>query len=146
MRILHLDSGRALRGGQWQTLRLVDGLTRAGHDVTLLARENSPCLATARKLRLNAEPIGALAVRRHACLADLVHAHDSRSHTMAALLSASPLIVSRRVSFPPGGGLSRLKYLRPRHFIAVSEYVRNVLLQAGVGPERISFGCSVQSR
>jgi hypothetical protein len=60
------------------------------------------------------------------------------SHTMAALLSAAPLIVSRRVSFPIRGGLSRWKYARPRHFIAVSNYVKSVLVHSGVGSERIS--------
>ena len=29
MRILHLDSGREMRGGQWQALRLIEGLSRA---------------------------------------------------------------------------------------------------------------------
>jgi len=138
MHILHLDSGPSMRGGQWQTVRLAEGLARAGHTVTLLARQNSPCLERAREMRLDAAPLSAPAVRRHSRRADLVHAHDARSHTIAALLSAAPLVVSRRVAFPIGGGLSRLKYARPRHFIAVSEYVRSVLAGAGVGPERVS--------
>ena len=29
MRILHVDSGRTMRGGQWQVLRLMRGLARA---------------------------------------------------------------------------------------------------------------------
>jgi hypothetical protein len=57
---------------------------------------------------------------------------------MAALLCAAPVIVSRRVSFPVRGGLSRWKYARPRHFIAVSNYVKGVLAEAGVGSEKIS--------
>ena len=35
MRLLHLDSGMDMRGGQWQALRLVEGLAEAGHQVTL---------------------------------------------------------------------------------------------------------------
>ena len=92
----------------------------------------------ARKWGLDARPLTALAVRRYSRQFDLAHAHDARSHTMAALLSAAPVIVSRRVSFPVRGGLSRWKYARPRHFIAVSNYVKGVLIQSGVGPERIS--------
>ena len=42
MRILHLDSGREMRGGQWQALRLMEGLAAAGVDQTLLARAGSP--------------------------------------------------------------------------------------------------------
>jgi len=138
VRILHLDSGLAMRGGQWQTLRLAEGLCRSGHTVIVLSREGSPCLAMARQLGLDAEPLTGASVRRLSHHADLTHAHDARSHTTAALLSAAPLIVSRRVSFPPRGGLSRWKYASPRHFIAVSNHVRDVLIEAGVGPERIS--------
>ena len=29
MRILHLDAGKEMRGGQWQALRLIEGLTIA---------------------------------------------------------------------------------------------------------------------
>jgi hypothetical protein len=125
-----------MRGGQWQALRLAEGLSLSGHAVTFLARE--ACLNMARKLGLDAGPLTAASVRRLSRHADLTHAHDARSHTLAALLSAAPLVVSRRVSFPIRGGLSRWKYGRARHFIAVSNYVRDVLIQSGVGSERIS--------
>jgi len=121
-----------MRGGQWQTLRLAEGLSQAGHDTTVL----SPCPDLVCKL--DAKPLTAGAVRRLSRHVDLVHAHDARSHTLAALLSAAPLVVSRRVSFPLHGGLSRWKYSRPRHFIAVSNFVKSVLTRGGVGPERIS--------
>ena len=42
MRILHLDAGREMRGGQWQVLRLIEGLAGAGHENLLLARRGSP--------------------------------------------------------------------------------------------------------
>ena len=48
MRILHLDSGHEMRGGQWQVLRLIEGLRGAGHESLLLARAGSPLLAQAR--------------------------------------------------------------------------------------------------
>ncbi len=138
MRILHLDSGLAMRGGQWQTLRLAEGLSRSGHRVTVLSPKGSPCLEMARQAGLDAEPLTAASVRELSHHADLTHAHDARSHTTAALLSAAPLIVSRRVSFPVRGGLSRWKYASPRHFIAVSNFVKDVLIEAGVGSEKIS--------
>jgi hypothetical protein len=138
MHVLHLDSGLSMRGGQWQALRLAEGLSRAGHGITFLSREGSPCLEMARKSGLDARPLTAATVRRLSRQADLAHAHDARSHTIAALLSTAPLIVSRRVSFPIRGGLSRWKYSRPRHFIAVSNFVRDILAGAGVGLERIS--------
>jgi hypothetical protein len=47
--------------------------------------------------------------------------------------------VSRRVAFAPRLGiLSRWKYRQPRHYIAVSRYVRQRLLDAGVRGEKIT--------
>ena len=138
MRILLLDSGLAMRGGQWQALRLAEGLAQAGHTVTFLAAARSPCLENALRMGLEAKHLSAGAVRRISRQVDLTHAHDAHSHTLAALLSAAPLIVSRRVSFPLRGGLSRWKYGRARHFIAVSNNVKGVLMAGGVGAEKIS--------
>jgi hypothetical protein len=132
MRILHLDAGREMRGGQWQVLRLLEGLAAAGVESTLLARTGAPLAAAARARGLRVEPFGfartALLARRH----DLVHAHDARSHTLAVFAGGAPLVVSRRVAFPIG---SRWKYARPRQYLAVSEFVREVLIAGGV-PER----------
>ena len=138
MRILHLDSGLAMRGGQWQALRLAEGLHRNGHTVTFLCPTESPSFAMAKKLGLDARPLSISNVRGFSRQSDLTHAHDAKSHTLAAFLSAAPVIVSRRVAFPVRGGLSRWKYARPRHFIAVSNHVRHALMAGGVGPEKIS--------
>jgi glycosyltransferase involved in cell wall biosynthesis len=135
MRILHLDAGSEMRGGQWQVLRLVEGLHREGVAYTLLARHGSPLFEMAHRARLRVEP---LAWRRALALGrahDLVHAHDARSHTIGLLVSGTPLVVSRRVAFPLR---SRWKYGRARHFIAVSEFVKSVLLAGGVPEEKIS--------
>ena len=58
MRILHLDAGREMRGGQWQVLRLIEGLAAAGVESTLLAREDAPLYAAARKLGWRVQPLG----------------------------------------------------------------------------------------
>ena len=127
-----------MRGGQWQALRLADGLAQAGYGVTFLAAERSPCFQNAQRMGLEAGHLTAGAVRRISRQVDLTHAHDAHSHTLAALLSAAPVIVSRRVSFPLKGGLSRWKYGRARHFIAVSNHVKCVLMAGGVAAEKIS--------
>ena len=51
MRILHLDAGREMRGGQWQVLRLLEGLAAAGHEV--LSRGGAPLEAQARSASLD---------------------------------------------------------------------------------------------
>jgi glycosyltransferase involved in cell wall biosynthesis len=127
-----------MRGGQWQALRLAQGLAQAGHTVTFLTPERSPCFEHAQTMGMEPKPLTAAAVRRISRQVDLTHAHDAHAHTLAALLSAAPVIVSRRVSFPVRGGLSRWKYGRARHFIAVSNHVKNVLIAGGVRAEKIS--------
>ena len=71
--------------------------------------------------------------------ADLVHVHDARSHSTAALFARTPVVVARRVAFPvKAGWLSRWKYRRAAHFIAVSRFVAGRLRDAGVPDSKIS--------
>jgi hypothetical protein len=137
MRILHLDTGREMRGGQWQALYLMEGLANAGHSAILLAPHGSPLAAAAQAKGFAVQPPAALA--RASRSADLVHAHDARAHTLAALCSRKPLVVARRVAFPlRRGPLSRWKYRRAAHFVAVSDFVRKQLILGGVDDGRIS--------
>lgn len=127
MRILHVDTGSSLRGGQIQLLKLLAGLKARGHSQTLLARgavlQNWPGQAPT-----------VINLHRAANGADLVHAHDARGHTLAAITCwGLPIVVSRRVAFPVKRGmLSRWKYGRGAHYIAVSEHVRSRLTEAGI--------------
>lgn len=135
MRVLHLDAGRELRGGQWQVLSLLQGLG-AGH--TLLTPANGPLMEEARRRGIDVQPLSIMSLAAMARTAALVHAHDARSHTWAAALSSAPLVVSRRVAFPPRQSvLSRWKYRRARKYLAVSQHVRQTLIDADVPPDRI---------
>ena len=135
MRILHLDSGREMRGGQWQVLRLMEGLRRESVDCTLLSPLGSPLWDHARARSLNVRPLGLWAVHRLSRQADLVHAHDARAHTLAAVLSGAPLVVSRRVAFPIR---SRWKYRHASRYAAVSQFVKGVMIEGGVPEDKIS--------
>jgi hypothetical protein len=133
MRILHVDTGREMRGGQWQVLRLHRGLLEQGHESCLLARRGSPLL------RYGAEPLRAASFPMLSRRFDLVHAHDARSHTLGALLARVPLVVSRRVAFPVRDtAVSRWKYRRPDLFLAVSQFVAGELMRGGVEESRIA--------
>ncbi len=178
MRVLHLDAGKTMRGGQWQALRLIEGLQRPRNlmqdsdlhvtpvewasrpampaflpaslgsstlsssperiESTLLSPAGSPLASAALQSGIRVEPIGfaraAILARRH----DLIHAHDSRSHTIAALAGGAPLVVSRRVAFGGAGtALARWKYGRAARYIAVSEFVKRILMERGVPIEKI---------
>lgn len=136
MRVLHVDSGHEMRGGQWQVLRLLQGL---GAGNTLLAPAGSPLLRAAEAAGIAAQPLSMLNLAALSRQADLVHAHCARSHTWAAAVSPVPLVVSRRVAFPVGQSfLSRWKYRRPDRFLAVSEHVKQALVEAEVPETRIS--------
>lgn len=139
VRILHIDSGRQMRGGQWQVLYLMEGLARAGCETLLLAPDGAPLAAAACRRGLAAEALTLRNLQRHLRRAELVHAHDARSHTLVALFGHPSLVVSRRVAFPlRRGPLSRWKYGRVRRYLAVSEHVKQVLAAGGVPPNRIT--------
>ena len=138
MKVLHLDSGREMRGGQFQVLALHRGLARRGHDSSLLAPRESPLFAAAKRASLPVEELTALRVARESRRFDIVHAHDAHSHTLAAVLSRCPTVVSRRVAFPVrASALSRWKYRQPALFLAVSNFVAAELRRAGVEENRI---------
>lgn len=134
MRILHIDTGRDMRGGQWQVLRLLVGLRNRGHDSLLMASSGSPLALAAADVGLPVEPLS-----RNFPAADLVHAHDAQAHTRAAVFARAPLVVARRVAFPlKKTCLSRWKYRRAAHFIAVSQHVAAILAATGIPREKIS--------
>lgn len=151
LRVLHIDSGRDWRGGQRQVLLLANGLRELGYEPLVVAPPESPLL---HRLRANGVAASAVrmraewdfaALRRIRALvrtwnADIVHAHDARAHGIAvgALVRrrSIPLVVTRRVPIPPRR--ARLKYgWRVTRFIAISQAVRDGLVEGGVDPGRI---------
>lgn len=140
MRILHIDSGRELRGGQHQVLLLMAGLRERGIQQTLLARKGSPLLEEAQRREYHCAPLGWWALFWLSRAHDLVHCHDARTHTMAALVSRTPFVVSRRVAFPVSRSLvSRWKYARARRYLSISKAVSSELVEAGIEDKRIAL-------
>ncbi|NLV40901.1 MAG: glycosyltransferase [Candidatus Hydrogenedentes bacterium] len=155
MKILHLDEQKGWRGGEQQASWLVRGLGARGHEVWVAGRPdgefvNSPAhgdVAGRLPLPLRGEwdlPSArriARFVRDHGI--DLIHAHTSHAHGIAALArgvfkAPARLVVSRRVSFPPAGHfLNRWKYAQPDRFLCVSRCVARVLRDWGAPPRQI---------
>jgi len=114
-------------------LSLHRGLIDDGYDSVLLAPEGSPLLEAAGKADLPHDILRPLRLGLLSRQFDLVHAHDARSHTLAALFSRVAFVVSRRVAFPiRRSAASRWKYRRPALFLAVSRHVGMQLRDAGV--------------
>ncbi len=163
--IVHLDTGRELRGGQRQLLRLAQGLRARGHQQLLVCREGSALERRAATEGFSAFTLlehdpgdahGILQLRSHleTWPHEILHAHDGRAQTLAWLASVGTparRVASRRVTFLPSDSWTyRLKYSYTCHgVIAVSEFVRGLLLRAGVPAERIALipdGIEIPSR
>jgi glycosyltransferase involved in cell wall biosynthesis len=153
LRIVHLDTGHELRGGQRQLLRLARGLHARGHEQLIVCPEESGLERSAREevLRVFALPAhdfghanGILQLRQRLLAepAQILHAHDGRGQTLSWLASLGlPVrrVASRRVTFLPGAvARHRFIYTRTCHaVIAVSHYVRGLLISSGVPAEKI---------
>lgn len=138
MHILHVDTGAEMRGGQHQVMLLMDGLRSAGHESTLLAREQSPLWQKAGEAGFRTLPAESKELWRTSREAAVVHAHDARAHTLAAIASRRKFVVSRRVAFPVRRSVASLwKYRRATRFLAVSRFVANELEAAGIRQEKI---------
>jgi len=139
MRVLHLDSGKTMRGGQWQVLALIAGLRELGVEQMLMTPAGSPLAEKAKALDIECVDLGIFRFRSMVGMTELVHAHDARTHTLAVLQKQKPVIVSRRVAFPVKQALlSKWKYGRADRFIAVSKFVAAELRKAGIRAEKIS--------
>lgn len=151
MRILHLDTGTTWRGGQQQICWLMEGLREHGDEQRLVAPARSPLGAKMQEkgfavtlLRGAGVSLGnLLALRRVAHEFDIVHAHDSRGHTLAWFggcakggRSRPLLVVSRRVGFPIGR-FGSLKYASADAYIAVSDFCRRQLLNVHVDAKKV---------
>ena len=138
MRILHIDTGKSLRGGQHQVLLLLQGLRQSGHESILLARTSRPLAVLASQAGYQVHQAGIYNLFRQSRSADLVHAHDARAHTLAALCSQTRYVVSRRVAFPVQHTIvSRFKYGTAARYLAVSQFAAGQLKKAGVPSDRI---------
>lgn len=158
MRILHLNDQLSWRGGEQQTLYLLEGLARRNVEAVLVAQPDSEMAVRARSagiqvhaLRMRGELDFAAAVALSRLIRklrpDIMHYHTSHAHSIGAAAAAaiSPgrrprTVLSRRVDFSIRRGigvLQALKYGAVDRIIAISENIRQVLVRDGIRPERI---------
>jgi len=153
LKIIHLDTGSDLRGGQQQLLMLARGLRGRGHEQLIVTLEDTALEARAQQegFRVFTLPAhdpghahGILQLRQHmrAELFNILHAHDGKGQTISWLSSLGMRVgrvASRRVTFLPVRRFdTRFKYGRTCDaMIAVSKYVRQLLIDSGVPDSRI---------
>ena len=133
-----MDSGREMRGGQYQVLLLIEHLRVLGCSQRLLARAGTPLSQEARRAGIETGAASLAGLLGASGGYDILHVHDGRSHTIAAIAALAPIVVSRRVAFPIGRSVgSRWKYARARRYVAVSRFVARELISGGVREDRV---------
>jgi glycosyltransferase involved in cell wall biosynthesis len=156
LKIVHVDLGKTLRGGQEQLLLLARGLRDRGHEQWLACQNGTPLEAQARDqgipvLTAPAFDPGQLgAIRRlrrtlRAQRPEILHAHDARGQNLAWLASRGlPVrrVANRDVTFHPkipgGLWLQSWKYTHTADLVVTcSDYIRQSLIRSGVPAARI---------
>ena len=156
MKILHLNTERTWRGGEQQTLHLIQGLMHRGIAVCLVSQPESPMTQRALKAGVEVIPVtmhgevdliaaGRIraAIKKFNC--DVVHSHTSHAHSLAFGASLGLKIrrlVTRRVDFSIFRHsflhLSGIKYRSMADFyVAISQKIKDVLVADGIEAGRI---------
>lgn len=157
-RVLHINTERTWRGGEQQTMYLLDGLRAAGFETALLAKEGGVIAERADKsghrvftMRMKGEADFRVPWRLRKIINahsfNILHAHTSHGHVYAQLAAAwsrprPKVIVHRRVDFSIFRrsflGLNRWKYsLGVDQYVAVSKAIKDVLIKDGLDGSRI---------
>lgn len=152
MKTLHIEAGTHLYGGGLQVFFLVQGLQARGEQPVLVCPSGSAIAAHARAHDLQVREIAmggdqdiGLVGRVRALIRterpDLVHLHSRRGSdvwgALAARLEGVPTVMSRRNDNPEPRGWFRLKYKLYDRVVAISEGIRQVLLAAGLSPDKV---------
>jgi glycosyltransferase involved in cell wall biosynthesis len=154
LKILHIDPERNWGGGEAQVLGLLTYLFERGHHNDLLTYPGSRLFQQSQALGVRTFP---LIVRNDLDLRplprirqliraehyDIIHFHTKRAHTFSLWLShgsATPkYVVTRRMDYPETNNwYTRCLYNRKVDgVVAISRKILELLVQAGVEPEKI---------
>lgn len=155
MRVLLLDFGMELRGGQRQVYYLARALARSadiepltacpgdGKLAALLRDEGLPLLALPGRSPANPLLYARLDRMLDGRRVDIVHTHDANAATFGAVYKllhggAVRLIHSRRVSYPLKPGLRSWKYRMADAVVGVSREIADGMIRAGIPASRVS--------
>lgn len=152
MKILHVEAGRNLYGGALQVLYILEGLAARGVENVLACPPDSEIALAAGKaarvapVRMGGDVDALLALRLRRLIAevspDLVHVHSRRGADpwagLAARMAAVPCVVSRRVDNPEARWVVATKYRLYAHVITISEAIRQVLIEEGLAPGKVT--------
>jgi glycosyltransferase involved in cell wall biosynthesis len=153
MRVLFVDLELEWRGGQSQALLTLSGLQQRGHEIQLLAAQDSPLANRAAEAGIAVHQVARLGLRAWAARAmrrlitrgrfELVHLNEPHSLTAAWIAGAHkrvPLLLSRRIGFPlQKNAVSQARFRAVARFVANSKGVAQSLIDSGIATDRISI-------
>lgn len=151
MRVTHVNFARGFRGGERQTLNLIEGLAEFGVDQTLVCRDGSEL-----KCRMTALGLKAIEVS-HPLLghlnppsSDIIHVHEARGAYWAAIEHAfrqTPYLITRRIPNPiSDSSVAANVYRHATRLVGVSQDVSCRLSnQSGLPVQTILSSTTVHS-
>jgi glycosyltransferase involved in cell wall biosynthesis len=156
MKILHINTERTWRGGEQQTLYLLEGLKARAIACHLVCQAGSPLQERADEAGIDVFPVvmrgeadlfAGMRIRRliKKYSYSIIHSHTSHAHTIAYLASVGTAVrrlVTRRVDFSIFRSsflhLSGFKYrFMADDYIAISNRIKAVLVNDGISDRRI---------
>lgn len=151
MRVLHVEGGRHLYGGPRQVLYLLEGLAqrgvsngficRAGSEISMDAAPFAEVLSMSMGGDLDLALIPGIYRKIRQFGPDVLHLHSRRGADVmggiAGRLAGVKVVHSRRVDNPEPNWRVKLKYRLFDRVIAISEGIGDVLLAAGLPPDKL---------
>ena len=156
MNILHINTERTWRGGEQQTLNLLEGLKERQITSHLVCQAGSPMEERAARAGIKVYPItmrgevdlvAGFRMRKliNKFKYDIIHSHTSHAHSLAFLASigaGARRLVTRRVDFSIFRHsflqLSGLKYrFMADYYIAISHKIKEVMVNDGIPDQRV---------
>ena len=153
---MHINTERTWRGGEQQTLYLLQVLKERGIFSHLVCQPDSPMEQKAREAGIKvfpvlmhgeADPMACYRIRKliRTGKYDILHSHTSHAHTLAFFASIGCKVyrlVTRRVDFSIfRHSFLRLSGIKYRHmagyYIAISRKIKDVMVADGIAEDRI---------
>ena len=133
LKIAHINLAKGLRGGENQTLAIIEGLKHFNVEQTLICRKNSLLEVQAVKMNIPVVAIHKPFLLNVAKLKsfDLLHVHEGRSiyfALVANLLFQKTYLVTRRVlNKPREKWLTKLAYKKAEQIVSISQKIDDVM-------------------
>ena len=150
MKVVHINTAHAWSGGEVQTYYLIQDLIKKGVENVIIAQPNSPLAKKAKADNLNCielsmkgelDFLAGLKLRKllKQIKPDIIQAHTAHAQTLALFARKKIKLVStRRMDYSISRLSAIFKYNRADKIVAISNFTKDVLIQAGVKKNKLA--------